>query len=262
MEQELKGYTDGNALPDYRIARIGATGTFAGPMGNVLNSQPLAASILDKDLRHWAEKAFLMQPIAAYDIGKDEEGKPNGGRIPWPADLVNMYADSFIQGWNLIRASQQLPGSLFAAILDTVRTRILQLALELKDELGDEANLSALPEAQVDQSVVNHIYGGNVVVAATAQNVSQIQNISVTQNDLPSLLAALTELGLLDQDIKRLEEAIRDDEKAGSKTIGQKTSEWLKELPVSLGKGTLKVGFEAAKAVATKYVLSYFGLGG
>jgi hypothetical protein len=44
--------------------------------------------------------------------------------------------------------------------------------------------------------------------------------------------------------------------------MGQKTSKWLKELPVSLGKGTLKVGFEVAKSLATKYVLTFFGLGG
>ena len=262
VEQELNGYNDVEALPPYRVVKIVATGSFAGPMGNVLNNQPLAASILDEPLRHWANMAYLSAPIISYDIGKDNEGKPNGGRVQWPADLVGLYEDRFIQGWNLIRASQQIPGTIFAAILDTVRTRILQLALELKGAMTDETNdVGKLPPTKVDQSVVNHIYGGNVVVAATAENFSQLHNISVVQNDLGSLLSALKELGLLEEDTKRLASAIKADEKTGSKTIGQKTSEWLKDLPLTLGKGTLKVGFEVAKAAATKYVMSYFGLG-
>jgi hypothetical protein len=71
----------------------------------------------------------------------------------------------------------------------------------------------------------------------------------------------MKELGLGPTDIKALENAITADEKDGAKTIGQRTSEWLKELPTLLGKGTLKVGFEVAKSLATKFVLSYFGIG-
>jgi hypothetical protein len=258
-EQELNGYTEVDALPKYRVVKVTATGSFAGPFGNALNNQPLSASILEKELRHWAETAFLTAPIVSFDIGRDDEGKPNGGRIQWPQDLVSMYQSDFIQGWNLVRASQQIPGTVFAAILDTVRTRILQLALELKGEMSDD-DIGKLQPSKVDQSVVNHIYGGNVVVAATAENFSQVQNISVVQNDLNGLLSALHELGLPEEDTKRLAAAIKADEKTGSKTVGQKTSEWLKELPITLGKGTLKVGFEVAKALATKYVLSYFGI--
>ncbi|TCU73555.1 hypothetical protein EDE08_104421 [Bradyrhizobium sp. R2.2-H] len=263
VEQELNGYKDAEALPDYRVVGAAATGSFAGPFGNVLNNQPLASSILKEDFRHWAEKVFLTQPIAAYDVGKDEDGSPNGGRIAWPQDLVNMYSDKFIKGWSLIRASQQIPGTVFTAILDTVRTRILQLALELKDELGDDtSDILGLPEAKVDQSVVNHIYGGNVVVAASAQQFSQLQSMTVTQNDLSGLLSAMKELGLVEQDVKKLEIAVKDDAKTGSKTVGQRTAEWLKDIPVALGNGTLKVGFDAARALATKFVLGYFGLGG
>jgi hypothetical protein len=241
---------------------VTAVGSFAGPFGNVLNGQPLAASILAKDLRHWAESATLMQPIASYDIGKDAEGLPNGGRLQWPGDLVGMYADKFVQGWNLIRAHQTIPGSVFVAILDTVRTRILQLALELKDELGGEiSDVAEIPPGRVDQSVVNHIYSGNVVVAASAENFSQVQQISVVENDLPSLVSALNGLGLLPSNVEDLQVAITEDAKTGSTTMGQKTAEWLKELPANLGKGTLKVGFEVAKTLATKYLLKFYGLG-
>lgn len=148
------------------------------------------------------------------------------------------------------------------AILDTVRTRILQLALELKDELGGEiSDVAEIPQGRVDQSVVNHIYSGNVVVAASAENFSQVQQISVVQNDLPSLVSALNGLGLLPSHVEDLQTAITEDAKTGSTTMGQKTAEWLKELPANLGKGTLKVGFDVAKTLATKYLLKFYGLG-
>jgi hypothetical protein len=261
-EYELNGYPDADSLPKYRVCRIVAKGAFYGPGGAALNDQPLAPASLEKDFRHWAETAHLTQPIASYDTGKDEHGAINGGSIEWPANLVAHVSDDFFPGWNMIRARQVLPGSLFAALMDTVRNRILQLALELKDELGgDISDVSKIPHGRVDQSVVNHIYSGNVVVAANAENFSQIQNTSVTQNDLPSLVSALNELGLLPGDVETLQTAITADATTGSATMGQKTAEWLKELPATLGKGTLKVGFEVAKALVTKYVLKFYGLG-
>jgi hypothetical protein len=42
--------------------------------------------------------------------------------------------------------------------------------------------------------------------------------------------------------------AVNDDARGGAIKVGQ--SEWLRELPAALGKGTLKVGFEVAKALA------------
>lgn len=262
VEYELNGYPNVETLPEYRQVGIHATGTLMARGGHVINNQPLAAIVMKEDHRHWAESALLMQPVAAYDIGKDAEGKPNGARVPWPAELVGIYANDFSTGWTLIRASQQIPGTVFASVLDNVRTRILQLAIGLKEDLGDDVtDATKLPKATVDQSVVNHIYGGNVVVAATAENFNQVLNISVVQNDIDSLVGALSELGLAAADLASLKKAITADAKSGSQTIGAKTADWLKELPMALGKGTLKVGFEAAKALATKYVLSYFGLG-
>jgi hypothetical protein len=134
--------------------------------------------------------------------------------------------------------------------------------LELRDELGGNiSDVAEIPQGRVDQSVVNHIYSGNVVVAANAENFSQVQHISVTQNDLPSLVSALKELGLLPSHVEGLQRAIAEDAKTGSTTMGQKTAEWLKELPADLGKGTLKVGFEVAKTLASKYLLKFYGLG-
>ncbi|ACF01661.1 hypothetical protein Rpal_3157 [Rhodopseudomonas palustris TIE-1] len=263
-DQELNGYSDADALPPYRKIRITATGSFAGPFGNVLNNQPLASSILNKDHRHWAESANLTQPIAAYDIGKDENGTPQGGRIQWPADLVTLYAESFIQGWHLIRASQQIPGTVFVSIIDTVRTRILQLAIELNEGLGedDKSALSDLSPKKVDQSVINHIYGGNNVIATHAENFAQIGAINVSSGNIGELEKALAGLGLDDRAISTLRQAMDADAKhdGGKPTIGQRTLGWLTNAASYTSKEGLKVGFEIARKTATKWIMQYYGL--
>lgn len=263
VENELNGYADDTSLPEYRKIGVTAVGAFSGPLDNVINNQPLQASVLPENLRHWAKHANLMQPIAAYDIGKTAEGVANGGRFQWPQDLVAMYAHDFIQGWSLIRAHQPIPGSVFTSLLDTVRTRILQLCLELKGELGESiSDVSELSPILVDRSVVNYIYGGNVVIAGNAQNFHQIGSISVQKGNLPELNEALKELGLDEEAIANLKNAMDADAKSNSNepTLGQRTKKWLTDAATYTSKEGLKVGFEVAKRYATKWLLQHLGL--
>jgi hypothetical protein len=262
-ERELNGYTDVDALPPYRVVGVQATGTFSGPMGTIIRNQPLPASILDEEYRHWATTAYLMQPIASFDIGKDAEGKPNGGHYTWPADLTAMYANKFMRGYNLVRASIQVSGTAFVGVLDNVRTRILQLALELKDQLGEDiADMTKLVATKVDRSVINNIYGGNVVIAENAEHFAQIGAISLQEGDFGQLERALKELGLDEKAISSLKKAMDQDSKSdgGKPTLGQRTKKWLKDSASYASKEGLKVGIDAAKKYAAKWLLQHYGL--
>jgi hypothetical protein len=262
-ESELNGYPDAELLPKYRICRIVAKGAFYGPGGAALNDQPLAPASLEKDFRHWAETAYLTQPIAAYDTGKDARGVVNGGNIEWPPNLVAHVSEHFFPGWNMVRAHQVLPGSLFAALMDTVRNRILQLALELKDELGqDNLELTEIPRGRVDQSVINNIYGGNIVIAAQAENFAQISTVNVALGDRLQLEAALKSLGLDGSAIAKLEIAMKEDAEkdGGTPTLGPRTLGWIKDAASYTAKEGLKVGFEIAKKTATKWIMQHYGL--
>jgi hypothetical protein len=261
-ESELNGYSGSESLPPYRIIRCQATGTFSGPVGNVINNQPLPPSILDEDYRHWATTAYLTQPISGFDVGKDKDGTPNGGQIAWPPDLTAMYQEKFIQGWSLVRAGLQVSGTVFVGILDNVRTRILQFALELKDQLKEDIDVTKLSPSQVDRSVVHNIYGGNVVIADKAENFAQIGSITVAEGDFSQLQSALKELGLDDKAIGKLKSAMDEDAKAdgGKPSLGQRTKKWLKDSASYISKEGLKVGIETAKRYATKWLLQHYGL--
>ena len=73
---------------------------------------------------------------------------------------------------------------VIAGMLDTIRTRVLNMALELKREIGEsDADLKKVkPDSteveKVHSIVLTQIFGGTVYVAAGQQNVN-VQNIGV-----------------------------------------------------------------------------------
>jgi hypothetical protein len=255
LDKELDGYDSDDVLPDYRLLNSISRGLFLGPMGAQINNQPLSLHVLSEKDREKLMQVRLTQPIASYDAKPD---KGSDAQIPWSPTLTAKYQSKFYEGYALNRAWQEIPGSCLIGLLETVRNRVLRFALELRDDLkqvGDK--VESVPAAQIQQSVVNHIYNGNVVVAGQAAEFQQVQNTSIVQNDLHGLLTALKELGLAEADVVELEHAVKND---GGKSLGARTAAWLKQLPSALGRGSIKIGFEVAKAAATKYVLQYFGL--
>ncbi|QQN61381.1 hypothetical protein JIR23_17090 [Bradyrhizobium diazoefficiens] len=203
-----------------------------------------------------------MQPIAAYDTGKDAEGKPNGGRMPWPPELVAIYAHQFFQGMRMISAYQDIAGTAIVSMTDTVRTRILQLTLELKEEAASApAADRGLASGKIDQSVINHIYGGNVVIAANAENFAQIGSITVEEGRHDQLRKALEQLGLDKKAIGSLKKEMDADaaEAGGKPTLGQRTKNWLSDTASYVSKEGLKVGIDVAKRTATKWILQHYG---
>uniref|UniRef100_UPI0039B8CC54 AbiTii domain-containing protein n=1 Tax=Albidovulum sp. TaxID=1872424 RepID=UPI0039B8CC54 len=132
VSKELNGYDMNDPdLPEYRKVRAPAKGLFIGPLGSQINDQPLPSAVLEPDHRRFAETADLVQPIAAYE----EISSDSNLQIAWSANLTLKYQSVFFGGnYALNRAWQEIPGSCFVAIVDTVRTRLLTLVLELKNQ--------------------------------------------------------------------------------------------------------------------------------
>jgi hypothetical protein len=221
-----------------------------------MNNQPIPAAVLKKEHRHFASSVVLFQPIAAYE-GIDAHSK---FAIDWPADLTLMYQTSLIDSYVLNRAWQEVPSSVLIGLIDTVRTRILRLALELKGDLGSvNDDPKELPKEKIDQSVVNNIFGGNIVIAST--NFTQIGSIEIGKGDWAGLSKALEKLGLESSAISELKTALDHDSKDGTKPgLGRRAAYWLAQLGEKSGKALLDIGIEVAKKEATRFILQYLGL--
>ena len=161
-----------------------------------------------------------------------------------------------------MRAWQEIPASILVDLLEQVRTRVLRFALDIKDNLPpDSPDATHVPSAIVEHSVVNNIYGGNILIASHAENFSQIVQTNVSEGNVAELEQALAKLGITQEGVKALRSDIEADEKDGHATVGPKTKEWLTNIGKYLGKEGAKAGLEVAKQFATKWVLQHYGLG-
>src|SRR5262249_37064066 len=164
----------------------------------------------------------------SYDEPNHRPGKTRA-QIEWSPNLVLKYQSSFVEGYALNRAWQEIPNSVFPGLVDTIRTRVLRFALELRDELGEAPNLAQpLVAERVDRFVTNIILGGNNVIAETAHDFAQIGEISVEAGNLAQLAAALKKVGVEAGQVDELRSALQGDAFADQRpAIGQRTGAWL-----------------------------------
>jgi hypothetical protein len=256
--RELNGYKHVDELPEYRQMPALSKGLFLGGGGAQINDQPLPLHVMEPEHRELVDTLKLFQPISAYEASP----KTEHARLPWPPILTARYQGAFIRGYALNRAWQEIPASVVAGLVDTVRNRVLSLALELQDELGTvDGKLEKLPAEVVERSIVNNIYGGTVYIAGSEQNITQVTNVHVRQHNLIELTNALKSLGLEAPDISKLQSAIEGDKAKHDETsIGDNVRGWLKQIGKTIGKEGLKVGIEVAKQTATKWIMQYYGL--
>ena len=251
---ELDGYDAGVDLPEYRIVKTAARGTFSGPFGAMIKNKTLPSIILDERHQEFADTVYLRQGVAGIQsiVGSIEDG----ARMPWPADLVLYYQHSFIQGYALQEAWLHVPKQSFVEVLDAVRTRTLRFALKLREELGAvNDDVKAIPPATVEKTVTNNIYGGNVVIGGTSHRFNQVGTSSVGKGDTIALTAALSSLGFTVPEITELQQAAVQDQVEAAPGIGHRVTGWLAKIGTAVGTAGLSVAADVAKTEATSAIV-------
>jgi hypothetical protein len=221
--QELNGYKSIEGLPEYRIVQTGAQGSFAGPAGAFIRKRNIPSAVLEEKHRIWAETVYLTQAVSAYDgILLPPANKNTSIIIPWDNNLILRYQSELIDGFALVSAWQEVPRSAVVELLDTIRNRTLNMALELKSEVGDDADVGAAQAQRVDTIIVNSIYGGNVYLASgqSQLHATTVQNV-ITIGDRGQLDRVLRAAGLADSDLNGFSEAAAADgqTKMGSRVL-------------------------------------------
>ena len=183
IDNELDGYADHDELPAYRILKVRSYGDFVGPFGRQLHNAPIPPSSLPKKVREPIQTSKIDMPISALaNLAGDDYS-----RFGWPPDLVKSVGERIYEGMNCLSAWQLLPRSRLIAILDTVRTRVLNFVLEIEKEYpnaGEAAiNSNPVPEEKVSQ-VFNTVITGTVQNLATgSNNVKQKAQLDSSSSD-------------------------------------------------------------------------------
>jgi hypothetical protein len=269
VTNELQGYKgiDNDDLPPYRIIKVTAKGHFLGPLGAQIANQPIPSFVMREEHRWWATTAYAGQGVAAYEgmIAKDASGF---AAMSWPADLVVKYQSSFLDGYALNRAWQEIPMSSLVEIIETVRTRLLQFALELESDGVDvdaaitEGKVEAIKPA-VTQIFHTTINGGSAAIGGYAGNsINVAENQIIIEGDFNSLSDRLQSLGVAAPTVTELAGLLSTEESAAKaeKALPTKLKGWVAKAAVSIAKKGGEMTLEVAKAALTGALNSYLGI--
>ena len=259
--QELNGYPSREGLPEYRILHVAAHGNFAGAYQQ-MNDFAIPSFMLDEGDRDWAEKVELHESVSSYEEVVSKSIKGGSILVEWPGNMILKYQSTFFQGeMALIKAWLEIPRSMLVQVLDTVRNRTLNMALELRNEIGeteDIKEMSAAEGAKIEQTIINNIFGGTAYLASghgTINATTNTQNI-INVGDRAQLDSVLKKVGLSDDDLKELTEAEHSD---GEKKMGTRVMEWIKKNAPKAAIGGVKLGAEITKEVLVAYLKQYTG---
>jgi AbiTii-like protein len=253
-EQELKGYSNPKDVPEYRIMQVGALGHFEG-VGVRYQARPNPSSLLRKEHRWAATVHRLTEPVSSYESLGDTKGALI---YEWPSDMIGLYQSSLLAGCVLITAWQQVPKTAIAGVLDTIRTRVLTMAIDIKNE-SEESGVDlnhvergSQEAQQIQRSVVTNVYGNLYMIAG--DHVVNTQNIAV--GNWEDLKKALNEVGIGDGDVAELSQAIEKD----GKTMGTGVKGWIGRNADKVLDNGLKLGTSVGATLLTEYVKRHFGL--
>jgi AbiTii len=261
--QELNGYKSGKEVPDYRIVPAPAKGNFIGPLHAQYNRHIIPPAVLEKEHRGLAETAYLLQSVSAYaDVVKSAEASKGSLIFEWPANMVVYYQEKLMQGGFIcLSAWQELPVNAIVELLDTVLNRTLNMALQIKDELGTSyADLHRIEpsEAAKIQSIIVQTTGGttNVAFRQSSVNASGQMQTNIAVGDRKALDEILTKAGLEKPDVDALTEAMQiDGDKPGNKVEG-----WIKAKASKVLVGAASVGSKIGAEILTAWIKQYYGL--
>ena len=183
----------------------------------------------------------------------------------WSPDLIACLRDKILQRFQLTSAWQSINTGVWAALLDTVKTRVLNFVLEIEavaPSAGEPSQREKpIWEERVQQVFNTYVLGGYSQVAGGNQTTEYNTDIKIVQNDFDSLSRLLSSLGLGEDSIQELSEAIREDDKYQDRTgSGSRVQTWLGKMILKAADGSWKIGTSVAANLLTRALVQYYGI--
>jgi hypothetical protein len=264
VDKELNGYPTSDPLPPYR--RVGPNrvlGHFAGPFGSGLRNGEIPSALIESEDEENLFNHRFLEGVAHYESILADRAEDADLLVHWPGNALLKYANRIYDGLTLMSAMQQLSPASIAGLLDGVRNRLLELALEVERENPDagEAPIGSQPvaPAQVERIVQNVlVYGGQNTIAA-GQVTQQVQQIT-TGSTWDEMRRALEEIGVPADDIAQLRVALEcDGEATVAGELGPAAQGWIGRIASRVATGALHLAQGVTVEVLTQVVLRTLG---
>jgi len=265
VKHESEGYPEGAQVPPYRLVGVSYKGTFLGPFNAQITNAPIPPYLIEKIAgKQWVE-IDVRESIAAIDSMM--KNAADGGSFGIDAsNLILLLQGKIYKGYSCASVDASISSTAFGEIIQAVRSRVLELTLELEKTIPAAAHVtfgaskeSSDSSDKVQQISQQIIYGNvtNAVAGSPSSNVS----ISVIAGDQSSLEQYLAESGMSESDAAEIAEIIASEEpESEGEPFGAKAKDWIANNLTKAAKGTWTMGVSAATAVLTQAALKYYGL--
>jgi hypothetical protein len=206
VDRELNGYPDGSTVPDYRVLPTAAFGTFTNGFQAIQNVA-IPLNVFPDDTREQFRFLVMGQGIRELESMLEACVRSDEGTLHsrFPGITTHYLANRVFEGMVCLSAWRTISQAGLAGILDTIRTRLLQLTLELAERYPEAAHFDFTAaaknpsSAQVGQ-VVQYTFhgdhttfnpGSNTTYHTEALTMNEV-TIGSVQNSAVNILSDLT----------------------------------------------------------------------
>lgn len=266
VRHESEGYPREAELPAYRFVPVSYTATFSGPFGSGIQNAPISPYLVEKFAGKQWVRHEMRESIAAVDdlLAANQKSGDLGLNA---ADLILVLQGKVYPDFACNSVTGRVSRSSLAAIRHSVRSRVLELTLELEKSVPEAATVAVGPQplpsgpsaAVATQIAQQIIYGNFTSIAATGPGAT-IQ-VTVMPNDAQSLAQFLSKSGMDEGDARELA-SLASSEKPDSSVepMGPKVRRWLLQNLKKATSGAWNMGLTVATDVIKEALLKYYGL--
>lgn len=267
VSNELKGYKDTTALPEYRKYSGNITGTYINGHMQYYD-QPVPTSGLKKELEILVRSMDFPQSITTLEtlIKENESGLLVKD---FPAELTGIIQNNWRKMGNpylqLINCKKSISANTIVEILAFVRNNLLDFMLKIDLEFGNISEIEELKTKKeeiatiMNQTIINNSGDGNVV--NTGKKASITATVNINKGNKEELVKHLQNIGLSKTDTTELIEIIDIEEpNFDNKTFGKKVNIWTQKMLGKALDGTWNIGIGVAGNLIAEAIKTYYGM--
>jgi hypothetical protein len=271
VNNELQGYIGiDKEVPNYRKTMSNVMGSYINGNRQFNNVSVPIFGLSDK------MEEFMMIFEVPSGIQTIESGitsnKSGMIEMSLPSELQKQIETNIRKNGNpyfqLLEVRKEISAAFLTQIVSNVRSKLLDLALQLEQTFGLEVDIIALSKKDdsvnktintiMSQTVINTTGHGNII---NTGNENEIVNNSVVNTaDFESLRKFLTDNKVSDEDINELHAVIDNDNPViEEKKMGTKVGDWTKKMLGKAIDGSWKVSLAIAGKLLADAIQIYYG---
>lgn len=256
VKHESEGYPKDAPIPDYRKTGISYTGDFSGPFQARIQNAPIPPlAIQNYAGEKWAVHS-IRESIAEIEFLLSSRNDNSSLQMSGASNLIFKLSDNIYPGYNCVNVVGRLSLAALAGIQHIVRSRILDLTLEL-EKMPAAANIAIGANTEIQDSdkntiattvnnvTIQTIYGSGTAISNTGENI----HIELLQQEF-------AKAGLSTDNAKELANLVQSEKSRGVKQVLESAKEWLFK---KIGNAAANTMWDSVSEIISEYMKNVNG---